>query len=64
MTDNTSIPHVAIITIQGVVHQSLPNGQYHPKAVHADSFSINLFGNTLEECMENLKTKLEKIKKD
>ena len=59
-----SIPHIAIITINAIVNQQLPNGQYHPRAVYNDSFSIAIHGNNKEECLEALKVKLERIKND
>jgi len=56
------IPHIAIITIRWIINQQLPDGQFHPRAVDSDSFSIKIFGNNEQECVEQLKTKIEKMK--
>lgn len=56
------IPHIAVITVHGVVHQQMPNGQYHPRAVYSDSFSVTVQGNDEQECIKNLKDKLDSLK--
>jgi hypothetical protein len=57
-----SIPHIAIITINAIVNQQLPNGQYHPRAVYNDSFSIAIKGNNEKECLEALKARMRQLK--
>lgn len=56
------LPHIAIITVNAIVNQQLPNGQFHPKAVHSDSFSMKIFADSEEECIHKLKERLELIK--
>ena len=59
-----NIPHIAIITVNAIVNQQLPNGHYHPRAVYNDAFSIQIMGNNEQECIDALKTRLERIKDD
>jgi hypothetical protein len=57
-----TLPHIAVITINATINKKLPNGQYHPRAVHNDAFSLRIHGDTLEDCVDKLKAKLNKIK--
>jgi hypothetical protein len=56
------LPFVAIITVRWIINQQLPDGQYHPKAVDSDSFSLKVFGKDEQECQEKLKAKIAKMK--
>lgn len=56
------IPHIGLVTIQAIVHKQLPKGQFSPEAVFFESFSLGLEGSTKEECVADLKKKLEEIK--
>ena len=71
--DETIKPHTAIISIQLEVHSLLDTGECSGKVVSQDilkehgindAFLTIVSGSTMENCLQKLKTKLEKIKND
>ena len=57
------IQHQAIVRIDAVVNQQMPNGTWHPRAVHYDNFFLRLEGESEQEVVKMLKEKLEELKK-
>ena len=56
------IPHLGQITINAIVYKQTPSGQFDPKAVWHDSFSINLLEESPEKCIEELKRLITEFK--
>lgn len=61
-TENNDNPHVAVVTINAIIHKKMPNGMCHPQAVHTDSFVLVCESQNEQECVEELKARIERIK--
>ena len=54
--------YVAIVSVNVIVHKRLKDGICHPNAVHSDSFTLGLDGETAEECINKLQLKIGELK--
>lgn len=59
-----SVPHLGQITVNAIVYQQRPDGQFDPKAVWHDSFSINMVEETPEEAIKKLQQLIEVLKNE
>jgi len=57
-----SVPHMAIITVRGVVNRQLPNGLWSPIATFNDGFNFQIEGPTEQEVIKLLRENLNKMK--
>jgi hypothetical protein len=64
LAPSKKIPHVAVVTVHAVVHEMMPDGSMHPKAVHTENFMLGVEGKTDKNCIDILKEKLERVKKE
>jgi hypothetical protein len=64
LAPSKKIPHIAIVTVHAVVHETMPDGSMHPKAVHTENFMLGVEGKTDKECVDTLKKNLEKVKEE
>lgn len=55
-------PHQAIVSIQAVVNQQLPDGSWHPRSTFSDQFFLRLVGSNEKEVVQNLKAQLQELK--
>lgn len=60
----SAVPHLGQITVNAIVYQQRPDGQYDPKAVWHDSFSINLVEDSPETAIEKIKQLIEVLKNE
>ena len=56
------VPHQAIISLNAVVNQQLPDGSWHPRATFHDNFYLRLVGSNEKEIVKNLKKQLQELK--
>ena len=56
------VPHLGQITVNAIVYQQRSDGQFDPKAVWHDSFSINTVEDTPEKAIEKIKQLIEVLK--
>ena len=56
------VPHLGQITVNAIVYQQRADGQFDPKAVWHDSFSINLVEDTPEKAINKIKELIEVLK--
>jgi hypothetical protein len=55
------IPHMAIITVRGVVNRQLPDGRWHPSATFNDGFTVQFEGKSEQEVISLLKDALKRM---
>lgn len=55
-------PHQGEVTINAIVYGQMPDGHFHPKAVWHDAFTIRFVSETPEQCIDEIKTMIQKIK--
>lgn len=55
--------YIAVVNINAIIHQKIDNILY-PKAVNADSFAITLNGQTEQECLDELKQRLNGLQNE
>lgn len=56
------IPHQAIVSLNAVINQQLPDGSWHPRAVFHDQFYLRLVGNNERDVKNSLVEQLDKLK--
>lgn len=57
------IPHQAIVNINAVINQQLPDGSWQPRSTFHDQFYLRLTGNSEKEVKDSLVKKLDELKK-
>jgi len=56
------VPHQALVVLHAVVNRQRPDGTWCPRAVYNDRFLLRVEGETEEECIADLKKRLEVIR--
>lgn len=56
------IPHQAIISINAVINQQMPDGSWHPRSTFSDQFYLRLTGNSEKEVKDSLIKQLGELK--
>jgi hypothetical protein len=60
---NVSVPHMAIITVRGVVNRQMPGGMWHPTATLNEGFNIQFEGKSAKEVVAFLRNKLAELER-
>jgi len=53
------IPHMAIVTVRGVINRQMPNGMWNPTATFNDGFNFQIEGKNEQEVIALLKGALK-----
>lgn len=61
--DERLVPHQAIVSLTAVITQQMPNGAWFPRSTIDDQFLLILEGTSEKEVVDDLKTKLQELKK-
>lgn len=56
------IPHQAVVRVNAVINQQMPNGQWHPRSAFNENFLLILSGANEQEVTNDLKNKLKQLK--
>ena len=59
---NSQIPHIAVFTINYILYQQLPDGNFHPSGVDKEVVQLKIEADNAEEGMNEARKRIEEIR--